>query len=185
MTSTAPEPAPADPAPEQPAAGGPRSSRRLHLGRLHLADVLVTAGTVLFLLFLLAPWIRTGGYDLGSGYRAGPASADGLDSGLLVTALVLLVLATAWSLLPAVAAVPTPFPRALPTAGLVALAFLLALLEWLTTLDLGVTVAGLLAVLTVAAVLAVAVRQLVPQARAWVAAERDTARGAHHGVDVT
>jgi len=189
MTSTAPDPAPVDPGPSrsgQPRAGqspagqsrpeqpGPAAGRprRVRPGRLHLADVLVTAGTVLFALLLLAPWFRTEAYDLGFGHRVEAASADGLDSGLLVTALVLLVLASCWSLLPVVADVRTPFPRVLVTTGLAALAFLLTLPEWLTTLDIGVSVPGLLAVLTAAAVLAVAVRALVPQARAWVAAER-------------
>jgi hypothetical protein len=127
---------------------------------------------VLFLVLLLVPWYRREGFDLGYGHRVAAASANGLDSGLLVTALVLLVLAGAWALLPAVADVPTPFPRALVTTGLAALAFLVTVLAWLSSLDLGVSVPGLLAVLTVAAVLAVSVRQLLPQARAWLVAER-------------
>jgi hypothetical protein len=172
MTSTAPDPAPADPVPPRPEA-----QARVHRHRVHRADVLLAAGTVLFLLLLLPPWVRADGYDLGSGYRSGPTSADGLDSGLLVTAAVLLVLAACWSLLPAVAEVPTPVPRALVTTVLVALAALLTLLEWLTLLDSGVAVPGLLAVLTVAGLLAVAVGQLVPQARAWVAEERAGAPG--------
>ena len=178
MTSTAPDPAPVDPGPPRSEQSRPEQSdapartRRVRPGRLHLADVLVTAGTVLFALLLLAPWFRTEAYDLGFGHRVEAATAHGLDSGLLVTALVLLVLASCWALLPAVADTRTPFPRGLVTAGLAALALLLTLLEWLTTLDIGVSVPGLLAVLTVAAVFAVAVRALVPQARAWVAAER-------------
>ena len=179
MTSTAPDPAGVDPGPprsgqsgpERPSPDVPARPRRVRPERVHLADVLVAAGTVLFALLLLAPWFRTEAHDLGFGHRIEAATADGLDSGLLVTALVLLVLAGGWGLLPAVADVRPPFPRELVTAGLTALAFLLTLLEWLTTLDIGVSVPGLLAVLTAAAVLAVAVRALVPQARAWVAAE--------------
>ena len=176
MTSTAPEPAPVDPGsppPEPPATGaGPTGRRRVDRSRLSRADVLVAAGTLLYLVLLLVPWFRTEAFDLGFGHRAAATSADGLDSGLLVTALVLLVLAAGWSLLPAVTDVPTPFPRFLVTTVLAVLASLLTLVEWLTTLDLGVSVAALLALLTVAAVTAVAVRALVPQARAWVAAER-------------
>jgi hypothetical protein len=172
VTSTAPDPAPAAPQSDVE----PASPRRVRVGRWDLADVLVTAGTVLFALFLLAPWVRREGFDLGSGHRVEAASADGLDSGLLVTALLLLVAASCWSLLPAFTTAAPPFPRALVTSALAALAFLLTLLEWLTDLDAGVGVTGLLAVLTAAAVLAVAVRQLVPQARAWVAAELHTGR---------
>ena len=176
MTSTAPDPAPADPGsppPEPPPTDpGPVASRRVDPRRLARADLLVAAGAVLFLVLLLVPWFRTEAFDHGFGHRAAATSADGLDSGLLVTALVLLVVAGGWSLLPAVAEVPTPFPRSLVTAGLAVLAFLLTLVEWLTTLDLGVSVAALLSLLTVAAVLVVAVRALVPQARTWVAAER-------------
>ncbi|NEK95983.1 hypothetical protein GCU67_17710 [Modestobacter muralis] len=177
MTSTAPDPAGVDPEPTRssPELSSPDVPARppwVRSGRLHLADVLVAAGTVLFALLLLAPWFRTEARDLGFGHRVEAATADGLDSGLLVTALVLLVLASCWGLLPAVADVRPPFPRELVTAGLTALALLLTLLEWLTTLDIGLSVPGLLAVLTAAVVFAVAVRALVPQARAWVAAER-------------
>ncbi|MFQ1001719.1 hypothetical protein [Modestobacter sp. SSW1-42] len=168
MTSTAPEPAPVDTGPDDV----PARRRRVSPGRVHLADVLVAAGTVLFGLLLAALWFRRDPFDLGSGHRVEAATADGLDSGLLVTALVLLVAASAWSLLPAVADAPTPFPRALVTTALTSLALLLTLVEWVTTLDIGVSVPGLLALLTAAAVAAVAVRQLVPQARAWVAAGR-------------
>ena len=177
MRTTAPDPATVEPGFQQPDAERPTRRRRVRPGRVHLAGVLVTARTVLYLLFLVAPWFRTPGFDLGFGHRADPASADGLDSGLLVTALVLLVLASCWSLLPAVAELAVPFPRALVTSGLTALAFLLTLLEWLTTLDIGVSVPGLLALLTAAAVFAVALGQLVPQARTWVAAGRDDRSG--------
>jgi hypothetical protein len=169
VTSTAPEPAPADAGSAPPTDD---AGRRVDLRRLSRADVLVTAGAVLFGVLAVVPWFRTEAFDLGFGHRAAAVSARGLDSGLVVTALVLLVLAGGWSLLPAVAEVPTPFPRELLTAGLAVLAFLLVMVEWLTTLDLGVSVAALLALLTVAAVLTVAVRALLPPARAWVAAER-------------
>ena len=141
-------------------------------GRLHRADLLVAVGAVLFGVLTLVPWYRTEAFDLGFGHRAAAASANGLDSGLVVTALVLLVLAGGWSLLPAVTEVAVPFPRWLPTAVLAVGAFLLTLLEWLSSLDLGVSLPALLALLTVAAVVVVGVRQLVPQARDWVAAER-------------
>ncbi|QXG77237.1 hypothetical protein KUM42_06900 [Modestobacter sp. L9-4] len=169
MTSTAPDPADTGSPPDAVAAV-PRP--RVRPGRPARADVVVAAGTVVFLVLLLVPWYRREGFDLGYGHRVEATSANGLDSGLLVTALVLLVLASAWALLPAVADVPTPFPRALVTTGLVALAFLVTVLAWLSSLDLGFSLPGLLAVLTVAAMLAVSLRRLLPQARAWVAAER-------------
>jgi hypothetical protein len=92
-------------------------------------------------------------------------SVDGFDSGTLTFACVLLLLASAWALLPAVAEVPVPFPRSAVTAGLAALAFLLTLIEWLSTVDAGFTFFGLLTFLASAAVLAFAVLRVLPDVR--------------------
>jgi hypothetical protein len=150
MTSSGPEPA--------------RSGTRVDLGRLRRADCGVAAGTLLYLVCLLVPWFHVGAVDLGFGYRIAPASANGFDSGLLVCALVLLVLATAWALLPAVADLATPFPRSFATAWLAGLAFLLTLIVWGSTFDVGFTVAGLLALLCSLAVLGCAALRLLPDA---------------------
>jgi hypothetical protein len=145
----------------------PNAARKgVDLRRLRLADHAVAAGTVLYLIALLAPWYRVDGFDLGSGYRMPDVSVNGFDSGMLTVAFVLLVLASVWALLPAFADVPVPFPRAVLTAGLTALAFVLTLTEWLATFDTGFTLMGLLAFLSSAAVLAVAALRMLPELRA-------------------
>ncbi len=151
MTSSGPEGAP--------------SRRRLDLTRLRRADWAVAAGTLLYLVCMTLPWFRVDGFDLGSGFAVPGVSVNGFDSGVLVVALVLLLLATAWALLPAVAEGPAPSPRSSVTACLAALAFVLTLVEWLSTLDEGFTAVGLLAVLVAAAVLAAAVLRLVRDLR--------------------
>jgi hypothetical protein len=108
------------------------------------------------------PWFRVDGFDLGSGFVVPGVSVNGFDSGVLVVALVLLLLASGWALLPAVADVPGPSPSSSVTAGLAALAFLLTFVEWLSTFDAGFTLFGLLTFLAVAAVLACAVLRLLP-----------------------
>jgi hypothetical protein len=151
MTSSGPEPAP--------------SGTRVDLGRLCRADCLVAAGTGLYLIFLALPWFSVDAFDLGSGFRSPGVSANGFDSGLLVVAAVLLVLAAGWTLLPAFADVPAPSPRALPTTVLAALGFVLTLVEWLSDLDLGFPLMGLLAVLSAVAVLASAALRLLAELR--------------------
>ena len=124
-----------------------RHRRRLDLTRLRRADWAVAAGTLLYLVCMTLPWFRVDGFDLGSGFAVPGVSVNGFDSGVLVVALVLLLLASGWALLPAVAEVPAPSPRSSVTAGLAAVAFLLTLVEWLSTVDAGFTLFGLLAVL--------------------------------------
>jgi hypothetical protein len=149
MTSSGPQAAP--------------SGRRVDLARLRRADCVVAAGTVLYLLFLALPWFSVDAFDLGSGYRSDGASADGFDSGLLVGAAVLLVLAAAWTLLPAFAEVPAPSPRALLTTGLAAAALVLTLVEWLSDLGQGFPLMGLLALLSALAVLVAATFRLLAE----------------------
>ena len=159
MTSSGAEQTPDVPAEtaEQPAAvPAPHRRGRLQPSRLRRADAGVGAGTLLYLVSLLLPWFRVDGFDLGSGYRLPGVSVNGLDSGLLVGALLLLLLATAWAVLPAVTDVPGRAPRSVVTAGLAALAALLTTIEWLTSFDTGFTVAGLLAWLCALAVLSCA-----------------------------
>ncbi|WP_138756784.1 hypothetical protein [Modestobacter altitudinis] len=152
--------------PEQ-ATGGPpgRRTRGPVLGRLALADRAVIAGTLLYLLCALVPWYRVAAFDLGRGYSFPGASVNGFDSGLVVLAFVLLLLATAWAVLPAVADVPVRFPRSLVTVGLATAAFLLTLIEWLSDLDIGFSLMGLLALLAAVTVLTGAVLRLLPELR--------------------
>jgi hypothetical protein len=152
--------------PEQVAGDPPRRrARSAVLGRVALADRAVVAGTLLYLLFGLLPWYRVAAFDLGQGYSFPGASANGFDSGLVVVAFVLLLLATAWAVLPAVADVPVRFPRSLVTVGLATAAFLLTLIEWLSDLDIGFSLMGLLTLLAAVAVLTGAVLRLLPELR--------------------
>ena len=160
---------PAQPDHRPPAAAGPAlpgapapGRTGVDLGRLRLADCAVAAGTLLYLLFMILPWFRIDAFDLGFGYRLPGVSVNGFDSRILTVAVVLLLMAAAWALLPAAADVRVPFPRELLTAGLAALAFLLTLTEWLSTFDAGFTLIGLLAFVSSAAVLACAALGLLP-----------------------
>ena len=149
----------------QSVAGGSGSPARsgLDLGKLRMADHAVAAGTLLYLILSILPWyssIEVGGveFDL-------PDAVNGFDFGSITFAFVLLLLATAWALLPAVTDIAVPFPRSFVTAGLAALAFVLTLIEWLSNLDAGFSVTGFLALLVSAAVLAFAVLRLLPDLR--------------------
>jgi len=63
-----------------------------------IADVPLAAGTLLYLIFALIPWYSVDGFDLGSGFSIPGVSVNGFDSGMIVFAFVLLLLATAWLL---------------------------------------------------------------------------------------
>ena len=158
MTSSGPE--------QTPSA----ARKAFDLSRLRVADYAVAAGTLLAVVCMALPWFSIDGFDLGSGYVVPGVSVNGFDSGTLTVALVLLLVASAWALLPAVADVPVPFPRSSVTVGLAAPAFLLTLIEWLATFDAGFTLFGLLTFLASAAVLAFGVLRLVPDLRGGVAA---------------
>jgi hypothetical protein len=151
----------------RPAAGPPATSapgrRRPDLGRVRRADGAVAAATLVFLVLLLLPWFHVDAFDLGWGYRMPAIWVNGFDSGVLVAALVLFLLASGWALLPAVADVTVPSPRSVGTAAPAALGFLLTLVEWLTTFDVGFTPTGLLALLAALAVLASAVLALLAE----------------------
>ena len=163
MTSSGPD----QPSSGSAAPGGPAAPRRgPDLRALRLGDLAVAAGTALYLLCAALPWYSLDAYDLGSGYRFPAVSVNGFDSGLVVAASLLLILATAWALLPAWADVPVPVPRAAVTIGLAVPAVLLTLVEWLSDLDVGFSVPGLLTLLCSGAVLAVAVLRLLPPAAA-------------------
>jgi hypothetical protein len=156
-TSSMPQPIPPDGAGVSPPARG----GGWHPGRLHLADQAIAAGTVLFLVVALLPWLRVHGIDVGGSFRTPGFSLNGFDLGLVTLAFVLLVLATVWTLLPSFTEMPVPFPRPAVTVGLTALAFLFTLTEWLRALDVGFSLIGLLAVLVAGATLGFAVLRLL------------------------
>ncbi|MGY1857062.1 hypothetical protein [Modestobacter sp. SYSU DS0290] len=178
MTSSGPEQHPAGPGPEPERAAGspaahppaPAPRRRPGLRVLGWADLVVPAGALLYLVFLSVPWFSVPGYDLGFGYSAPGMSVNGFQSPLLTLALLLVLVAAVWSVLPAFREVRVPFPRAVVPAGLAALAFLLTLTEWLTTFDAGFTLMGLLAFLTATALLVVTLSRLLADLRAAGAA---------------
>jgi hypothetical protein len=151
--------------PERPPDDG---AHREEPARLRRGDLAVAGGTLAYLVLLLLPWFSVDAFDLGSGFGLPGTGANGFDSGLLIAALVLLVLATVWVVLPAGLRAPVPFLGALATAGLVATAFVMTLVEWLATLDIGFSLAGLLALLTSGAVLLAAVLRLLPAAEEWI-----------------
>jgi hypothetical protein len=164
MTSSGPERTPSGPGGPVAGSGVPAVHRQgVDPGGLRRADGAVVAGTLLYLVFMIIPWYRIDAFDLGSGFSLPGVSVNGFDSGVLTSAFVLLLLAAVWSLLPASADVPVPFPRAFLTAGLAALAFVLTLIEWLSTVDTGFTLMGLLTVLSSVAVLTVAALRLLPE----------------------
>jgi hypothetical protein len=114
---------------------------------------------VLFLVCAVLPWFT---FDFGFGISE---SINGFDFSLVTGSFVLLLLATVWALLPAVYPVAVPFPRSVVTVGLTGLAFLLTLLEWISTFEAGFSVFALLTFLAAAAALAFALLRLLPELR--------------------
>ncbi|OMQ15463.1 hypothetical protein A7K94_0209245 [Modestobacter sp. VKM Ac-2676] len=112
MTSSGPEQPPGG-----PAAPAQEPRRRPGLRVLGWADLAVPAGTLLYLVFLSVPWFSVPGYDLGFGYSAPGMSVNGFRSAWLTFALVLLLAASVWSVLPAFREVRVPFPRASSRPG--------------------------------------------------------------------
>jgi hypothetical protein len=131
--------------------------------RLHAADLAVAAGTVLYVVLALLPWLRVDGIAVAGAARSPALTVHGSDLGLIVVGAVLLVLATAWTLV--MPHLRGPLPPAAVTAGLASAAFLCTLTGWLRATDLGFSGAGLLTVLVSAAVLTCAVLRLPAQLR--------------------
>jgi len=127
--------------------------------RLHMADYVVGAGTLLFLVLALLPWRSYGDEFFGLSYSG--FSSSGAVSG----AFVLFLLATAWALLPAFVDLKLGFPRAWITVGLAALGFLLTLVAWIGSFEAGFSIWALLGLLTAAAILLFALFTLLPELR--------------------
>ena len=109
-------------------------------------------------MWALFPW-ETFGDDFFS------FSRSGFDFSNVTSAFVLLVLATAWALVPAFVDLRLGFPRSWVTVGLAALAWLLTLFAWLESMDTAFTVWPLLGFLTATAVLVIAGLSLIPEIR--------------------
>ncbi|SDL62990.1 hypothetical protein SAMN05660642_00487 [Geodermatophilus siccatus] len=138
-----------------PARSGPQVG--LDRKRVYRGDWLVALCAVAFLFSAALPWFT---FDFGFGFSE---SINGFDFSLVTTAAVLLVLAAAWSLLPAVVDLGLPFPRGFVTVGLTSLALLLTLVGWLSTFEGGFSPFALLTFLTAAAAVVVAVLTLLRQ----------------------
>jgi hypothetical protein len=169
MTSSGEQQEPAgQPSPSEQPAPNPGFGAPPERGggvRLDLADLAVVAGALLYLVFAVIPWFSIDGIDVGAGFSTPGFSINGFDSGLVTLAFLLLLAAAVWAVLPALTDLPVPFPRAALTAGLAASVFLLTLIEWLRTFDLGFSVMALLTVLVAAATLGFALLRLLPEVR--------------------
>jgi hypothetical protein len=119
---------------------------------LQPTDGVVVACAALYLVCMAVPWFRFDGRELGAGARTPDSTVNGFDSGLLTCAAVVLVLAAVCSVASAWAG-RLPLPRVLLPTGLAAVCLLLTVPEWLTTFDVGFSLAGLLTVLCAAAAL--------------------------------
>jgi len=161
MTSNGPE-QPTLPTREPPVPGAPPVERvePTGRGRSRWLDLGLAAVALVYLVAAVLPWYGVDAFDLGSGYASPRVRADGLDSGFVVLAAVLLLLAAAWAVLPVV---PVRFPRCFVPVGLTAAAFLLTAVEELSDADLGFSPAAFLALLAAGAALALAVRRAWPE----------------------
>jgi hypothetical protein len=148
-------PSPFGQGPGRPAGAG------FDLTRLKVADYVVAAGAVAYLVLGLLTWV-----DLDDIYFSGDYDVSGFSfSGLVTSSFVLLLATAVWALLPAVTEVRLGFPRSWITVGLAALALLLTLIAWIQTFEWEFSLVGLLALLVTAAVTAFAFLRLLPEMR--------------------
>ena len=145
----------AAPGQPQPTGHAPAGGSSVDLKRLRMADYVVAGGALLYLILSLLPWYDFEVFSV-SGFRV---------HGEVKFAFFLLLAAAVWAVLPAFTEVKVGFPRSWVTVGLAGLAFLLTLIAWVQTFDLGFSFWALLALLVSAAVLAFAVLRLLPELR--------------------
>lgn len=186
------------------APGGPgRAKTAVDFSKVGLFERLIAGSALLFTLFMVLPWygfdeeglgiedvdsstngfsdtVGFGGFTFDVGYATWPA----------ILAWLLLLAAAVWVLLPAFRDVRLPVPRALVTAGLTGLAFLLFLITWIDQLglndgpddDAGFSIVAFLALLTVLAATVLAVLRALPELRARKAAGGSAPGGHAPGV---
>ncbi|MGY1782116.1 hypothetical protein [Geodermatophilus sp. SYSU D01036] len=164
------QPPPGAPSPygQAPRPAGPG----LDLKRLKIADYVVAAGALVYLVLALLPWATFSssddfGFDVpGFDVPEISYSFSGFEvSGLVTSSFVLLLLAAVWALLPAVVPLDLGFPRSWITVGLAGLAALLTLIAWIQTFDAGFSVFALLGFLVTVAVAVFAFLRLLPEMR--------------------
>lgn len=162
-----PPPPPAPPG-ANPYAAPAGSGVSFDLKKLRMADYVVVAGAVLYLIAAVLPWVS---FDFGDAFGVDvpgdSVTVSGFSySGLVSFSFVLLLLAAAWAVLPAFTDLKLGFPRGWITVGLAALALLLTLFAWIASLgDSGFEIAPLLGLLITAAVTLFAFLGLLPELR--------------------
>lgn len=145
----------------QPPPGHPAgSSFSMDLKKLTMASYVIGGGTVVFLILALFPWWKYGDNFFGINY-----SLSGFSSGMVSSAFVLFLLATAWAALPAFYDLKLGFPRAWVTVGLAGLGFLLTLFAWIDTFSVGFSIWALLGTLVALGIALFAVFSLLPELR--------------------
>ncbi|HEV7686812.1 MAG TPA: hypothetical protein VGQ80_09590 [Acidimicrobiia bacterium] len=125
-----------------------------------MSTYVLAGGTLLYLVLALFPWWEFGDTFFGISY-----SLNGFSSGLVSSAFVLFLLATAWSALPAFYDLTLGFPRAWVTVGLAGLGFLLTLFAWFDTFSVGFSIWALLGTLDALVITMFAVLTLLPELR--------------------
>ncbi len=136
--------------------------------KLKVADYVIAGGTIVYLILGALPWFSYDDEYFGSDIFGVDYSFSGFTGSNLVSfAFVLLLLATVWALLPAFTDFKVGFPRGWVTVGLTALAFLLTLFAWISTLqdEYDFSIVALLAVIVAAAILLFAFLSLLPELR--------------------
>ncbi|MCU1670727.1 MAG: conserved rane protein of unknown function [Blastococcus sp.] len=128
--------------------------------KLTMSTYVIAGGTLLYLVLALFPWWEFGDTFFGISY-----SLNGFSSGLVSSAFVLFLLATAWSALPAFYELTLGFPRAWVTVGLAGLGFLLTLFAWFDTFSVGFSIWALLGTLDALVITMFAVLTLLPELR--------------------
>jgi hypothetical protein len=143
----------------QPAGGGFSTD----LKKLRMADYVIAAGTVLYLIFGLLTWVSFGSVF---GIKIPGADISGFSfDGNVGFAFVLFLLATAWAVLPAFYSLEVGFPRSFVTVGLAVLGLLLTLFAWIHSLSFEFKIVPLLALLTAVVIAVFAVFTLLPELR--------------------
>jgi hypothetical protein len=128
--------------------------------KLTMSTYVIAGGTLLYLILALFPWWEFGDAFFGISY-----SLNGFSSGLVSSAFVLFLLATAWSALPAFYDHTLGFPRAWVTVGLAGLGLLLTLFAWFDTFSVGFSIWALLGTLDALVITMFAVLTLLPELR--------------------
>jgi hypothetical protein len=153
---------------QQPGAAGPigqsaGAGLSMDLKKLRMADYVIAAGTVVYLILAVLPWVSLGsvfGFNIPGGDISGFTF-----SGMVSFAFVLFLLATAWALLPAFYSLDVAFPRSYVTVGLAGVGLLLTLFAWIRSLSYEFKIVPLLALLTALAIALFAVFTLLPELR--------------------